>query len=1382
MKRYYILVLLAFILLVPLVSSEAERAYPTLPGSISSPSFGYVVHYDDTDPLSADYMPAAQAQFMVDTGNNDDTPSVGNPNGLHVGYTDVGFKAPDFLSSTRNLYTYACTNCDSGCAPADAILMPASMYDTSGEQCIRSVLGHELFHHVQFAYITFNKWPNWVHPLEGTARMFQDKFYNDLDAWNGAGCCCGYVGEINGYLANPNRTIWDLSYPSVLWWTYLTEQLGTLNAEPNAGADFVVELWERAEANNSPVDVVKAVREAIAAFTSRSMESMFQDFTITNYTKQLDLSLLPSPARYRYRDESDGNGLIFNSVAWTWGGLAPHTASSDVKRWGARYFEADVSSCGDGVVGFHSEGDQAGYALIPIKGTDKVQSINKATVANYSRALLQTSASPFKKLGVVVTGGNTDADFTYTFDCGQVDMYIREPKHPDPIAYVGAYNEPERFLVKVRVQGPASLGTPSVEGLDSDDFTVFVGNHSDPANEAEVINGAYVQGEYWLVVQAPEKESPEPDTYNLTVKLGNIAIASNEAAVVYATKSVDQMLVIDKSGSMDYPTGYSKIDAAKEAGKLFVDSARRSDYTGVVSFSGDMSEPNDDATLEYKLQPVTEDSRLEAKEAIQLIETENMTSIGDGMYLAYDEIVNSGNGRPAPPTERWIILLSDGMENEAAYWDNVKNYVHDNNIKVNAIALGPMSDQPLMQSIAAYTGGRYYYVDLPPATTSTAEFEGRAISEVLMELGDAYALSAERIQTHERLWENQGWLSAGEVVELYVDVREESVEDPLFTLSWSGGVMGDYNIYDPDGTSIGNLPDVEINRDEYHATFRLPRLAPGTWTIYLRAYNELGYRATLSGINRYGAQLQLFFGAYGMTYELDTNQFLLNQPVPIIASLTDMKGSVLEAQVRASIEHPDESNMSISLYDDGNHGDGFPADGIYGGLYYRTTVGSKTSQTDEKYEKRGSYIVTLLAEGKDNIGGEFQRVARGSFSVIEPLEPTFEFEDTDEDGLINLYENLYPCMAYDAKDSHLDPDFDDLASLDEFNLGTNPCNPDTDNGGENDQSEIKRNANPLDGSDDLLPQPIDVGVISQVSHDLGDPGLKPYANLIRYPASLAYQRILLFRRTSLSDPYILIDEFDAQAEGGLYYDEGLTAGIRYYYRLIGVNGETMSAPSGEFSGIPRANPIPPVGGIVINNHAMFVTSIYVRLHLPLDLPYTITGEGLEENRAGIEMLIGNDPLFTERGWQPYDPDPEWTLSPDGEGNADVYVKFRDEEGSESETYHANVIVLSPDELGGIQLRVLLQDYLARDARATLITQAGVVVIPEGETGLPPAYTDAEGNAILENLPPGLYKLIVQFHGYIPLIIEDIEVIGGEINWLGEVILVPWQTFLPIIIK
>jgi len=39
------------------------------------------------------------------------------------------------------------------------------------------------------------------------------------------------------------------------------------------------------------------------------------------------------------------------------------------------------------------------------------------------------------------------------------------------------------------------------------------------------------------------------------------------------------------------------------------------------------------------------------------------------------------------------------------------------------------------------------------------------------------------------------------------------------------------------------------------------------------------------------------------------------------------------------------------------------------------------------------------------------------------------------------------------------------------------------------------------------------------------------------------------------------------------------------------------------------------------------------------------------------------------------------VEPDNFGHAVVYVKFRDEEGSESETYHAEVDLRQPSELG-----------------------------------------------------------------------------------------------------
>jgi hypothetical protein len=300
--------------------------------------------------------------------------------------------------------------------------------------------------------------------------------------------------------------------------------------------------------------------------------------------------------------------------------------------------------------------------------------------------------------------------------------------------------------------------------------------------------------------------------------------------------------------------------------------------------------------------------------------------------------------------------------------------------------------------------------------------------------------------------------------------------------------------------------------------------------------------------------------------------------------------------------------------------------------------------------------------------------------------------------------------------------------------------------------------------------------------------LKANANLIRYPASAAYRSIRLFRRLSSSDPFVQVSEFDAQAHGGLYLDEGLTAGVRYYYRLMGVNSAgAESAPSGEFSGVPRNNPVPPVGGIIINNYARYVTSINVKLHLPLTQPGLAAAPNTDANLASFDMLIANNPRFSGTRWQDYNPDPDWVLSPDNFGHAIVYVKFSDEEGSESETYHAEVDVRQAGELGGIHLRVWLDDRFIYQnpgwfALPTLINRPGVLVMAQDGPGLPPVYTNQDGYATLGNLPAGRYRLLIQYPGYKPLIINDIAVPRGQTIELGDLTLTQWLLSLPLVTR
>ncbi|MBN2383320.1 proprotein convertase P-domain-containing protein [bacterium] len=75
--------------------------------------------------------------------------------------------------------------------------------------------------------------------------------------------------------------------------------------------------------------------------------------------------------------------------------------------------------------------------------------------------------------------------------------------------------------------------------------------------------------------------------------------------------------------------------------------------------------------------------------------------------------------------------------------------------------------------------------------------------------------------------------------------------------------------------------------------------------------------------------------------------------------------------------------------------------------------------------------------------------------------------DTDDDGLPDLYEDLYFCLDSGVSDADADPDYDYLTNLEEFGYDTDPCDGDTDGGGDNDGSEYNNGRKFMDKSDDL---------------------------------------------------------------------------------------------------------------------------------------------------------------------------------------------------------------------------------------------------------------------------------------------------------------------------
>ncbi len=97
----------------------------------------------------------------------------------------------------------------------------------------------------------------------------------------------------------------------------------------------------------------------------------------------------------------------------------------------------------------------------------------------------------------------------------------------------------------------------------------------------------------------------------------------------------------------------------------------------------------------------------------------------------------------------------------------------------------------------------------------------------------------------------------------------------------------------------------------------------------------------------------------------------------------------------------------------------------------------------------GGHVITLTATNSSQL------------SEIANLQ-LFVLADSDGDGIPDDYENQWDCLDANVFDSHLDPDMDGLTSLEEFFLGTNPCDPDTDGNGYTDGDEVSMGSDPLD--------------------------------------------------------------------------------------------------------------------------------------------------------------------------------------------------------------------------------------------------------------------------------------------------------------------------------
>jgi hypothetical protein len=175
-------------------------------------------------------------------------------------------------------------------------------------------------------------------------------------------------------------------------------------------------------------------------------------------------------------------------------------------------------------------------------------------------------------------------------------------------------------------------------------------------------------------------------------------------------------IVIDKSGSMNEHQGNAvKIELAKEASIAALDSLSERDQACVITF---------DVEAHLALGLTSVDNKLAIHNAVDEISADGGTNIYSGLRQAYESLLASD------AEIKHIIVLSDGDSMDGDY-SGITQAMRAANMTLSSVAVGDEADINLMQTLAAWGGGRFYSTEnaetLPGIFTREAFMASRSV-------------------------------------------------------------------------------------------------------------------------------------------------------------------------------------------------------------------------------------------------------------------------------------------------------------------------------------------------------------------------------------------------------------------------------------------------------------------------------------------------------------------------------------------------------------------------------------------------------------------------------------------------------------------------------
>lgn len=348
------------------------------------------------------------------------------------------------------------------------------------------------------------------------------------------------------------------------------------------------------------------------------------------------------------------------------------------------------------------------------------------------------------------------------------------------------------------------------------------GGFSDFRNNVECVYIQQPAGAYEVrVIAAAIVASANPA---ITTPWQDFALVIDNADVPDAA-AVSVATVLDRSASMSF---FGYVDITRISTRQFIDLLGVSDRVGLVTFGDDarVAFPAGGGSVAEITGQAVKDA---AMNAVSGVVFDGCTAMGDGIASAATLLASSQSPRA-------IVLFSDGYDNKGCAPAGSTRpsalqaaQALPADVRLFSCAMGPASDQALLESVANEASGRYYFM---PA---------------IDELFEIYNYIRGQVSGTSIVVNQQGQASSSSVA-AFVDAAARSA---TFTVAWADAslqaVLGaprkphevGVRLVDPRGKTVAKHASfVRRHVADTFVVFRVEDPAPGRWHLQVETLEQ----------------------------------------------------------------------------------------------------------------------------------------------------------------------------------------------------------------------------------------------------------------------------------------------------------------------------------------------------------------------------------------------------------------------------------------------------------------------------------------------------------------------------------------------------------------